>query len=142
MDQSLVQDFHSEKNLPMDIIQIILQYTYCPQSPVLLEDVKSYSNSLNEITEKYYNYFNEIEPGEHLNWLENDIIRYANNNRPTNLGPHLKIQDILSRSFMYNKLMSLPIYNNHTLIIKTIINIFWGLFTIKERNKFLENGIQ
>ena len=141
MDQLLVQDFCSEKGLPMGIIQIILQYTYCPQPSKLLGDVKNYSISLNEITEKYYNYFNEIEPGEHLNWLENNLIRYANNNRPTNLGPHIKIQDILDRSFMNLKLKMLPIYNNHTLNIKTIINIFWGLLTIKERNEFLENRI-
>ena len=138
MDQLLVQEFHLEKGLPMEIIQIILQYTYCPQPSNLLGDVKSYLYSLNEIKDQYFNYWHEIEPGEDLNWLENDIIRYANSNRPTILGPHLKMQDILDRSFMNLKLKGLPIYNNEIkrLQIKTMINIFWGLFTVEERQEF------
>jgi len=136
MDYTIVQYFYDKKCLPMELIQIILRYTYEPQASILLEDIRHYYCSLNEITEKYYNYFNEFEPGEHLNWLENNIVRYANNDRATNLGPHIKILDILDRSFMNLKLKALPIYKTRSLSVKTMINIFWGLFTIKERNEF------
>ncbi len=141
MDQLLVQDLHTKSGLPLELIQIILRYTYRPQPKFLLEDVQNYSRSLIEIKDMYYNNWFQIEPGEHLNWLENDIIRYANNDRLTNLGPHFKMLNILSRSLMYKKLVEFPIFNNITMSVNTVINIFWGLFTVAERNKFLEDGL-
>jgi hypothetical protein len=137
MDQSIVQDFYHIKRLPMELIYIILRYTYQPQQTSLLEDVKNYSKSLLEIKDVYYNNWFQIEPGEHLNWLENDIIRYANNDRLTNLGPHFKMHNILDRSFMNSKLKALPIYNNYTVNVNVVINIFWGLFTVAERKEFI-----
>ena len=134
----VVQDLHYKKGLPMELIQIILRYTWEPQSKLLLEDIKSYISSMKQILEQYYTYWQLFEPGEnHLNWLENDMIRYANSERPTNLGPHPKMQDIIGRSFMNLKLKGLPIYNNKRLHPKTIANIFWGLFTVKERQEFI-----
>jgi hypothetical protein len=137
MDQSIIQDLHHKKGLPMEIIQIILRYTYRPQQTNLLEDVQNFSSSLLEIKDIYYNYWYAIEPGEHINWLENDLIRYANNNRVTNLGPHFKMLNILDRSFMNSKLKALPIYNNYTINVNVVINIFWGLFTVAERKEFI-----
>ena len=131
MDQTIVQDLHCKKGLPLELVQIILQYTYCPQPQILLDDIASYTNSLPIILKAYYIYWNVVEPDEYINWLENDIIRYAN------LGPHPKMQDIIGRSFMHLKLKGLPIYNNKRLQPKTIINIFWGLFTVEERNDFI-----
>jgi hypothetical protein len=121
----------------MELIQIILRYTYCPQPQFLLDDIISCTYFLPLIIKSYYIYWNVLEPGEYISWLENDIVRYANSNRPTNLGPHPKMQDILGRSFMHLKLKRLPIYNNKRLHPKTLINIFWGLFTVKERDEFI-----
>jgi hypothetical protein len=139
MDQSIVQDLHHKKGLPIELIYIILRYTYMPQKTNLLEDVQHFSSSLLEIKDIYYNRWFQIEPGEHINWLENDVVRYANNDRLTSLEPHFKMQDILSRSFMYNKLIKLPIYNNYTINVNTVINIFWALFTVIERKEFILN---
>jgi hypothetical protein len=139
MDQSIIQDLQCKKGLPMELIQIILRYTWEPQPRILLDDIASYTNSLQMIVKAYYIYWNVLEPGEYISWLDNDIIRYANSGRPTNLGPHPKMQGILERSFMNLKLKGLPIYNNKRkrLQIKTIINIFWGLFTVEERQEFI-----
>lgn len=137
MDQSIVQDIHHTKGLPMELIYIILRYTYRPQRPSLLEDIENYSKSLLEIKDIYYNNWFQIEPGEHINWLENDIVRYANNNRPTNLGAHIKMHNILDRSIMNLKLKALPIYNIYTVNVNVVINIFWGLFTVDERREFI-----
>ena len=139
MDQSIIQDLHCKKGLPLELIQIILRYTYCPQPSNLLDDIKSFTEILPIIIKAYYIYWNVIEPDEYINWLENDIIRYANAERPTNLGPHPKMQRIIERSFMHLKLKGLPIYNNKRkrLQVKTIINIFWGLFTVEERQEFI-----
>jgi hypothetical protein len=139
MDQSIIQDLHCKKGLPLELVQIILRYTWEPQPQILLDDIASYTNSLRILLKAYYIYWNVLEPDEYINWLENDIIRYANSGRLTNLGPHPKMQDILSRSFMHLKLKGLPIYNNKgkRLQVKTIINIFWGLFTVEERDEFI-----
>ena len=137
MNQSIVQDLHDKKGLPIELIHIILRYTYRPQQTSILEDVKNYSGSLLEIKHQYYEYWFQIEPGEHLNWLENDIIRYANNDKLTNLGPDNKMLNILDRSFMNSKLKALPIYNNYALNVNIVINIFWGLFTVAERTEFI-----
>ena len=137
MDQLLVQDLHCKKGLPMELVQIILRYTWEPQPKNLLDDIISFTEILPIIIKAYYIYWNVLEPGEYINWLENDMIRYANSERPTNLGPHPKMQDIIGRSFMNLKLKGLPIYNNKRLHPKTIANIFWGLFTVKERQEFI-----
>ena len=137
MDQLLVQDLQCKKGLPIELVQIILRYTYCPQPSNLLDDIISFTEILPTIIKAYHIYWNVLEPGEYINWLENDMIRYANSERPTNLGPHPKMQDIIGRSFMNLKLKGLPIYNNKRLHPKTIANIFWGLFTVKERQEFI-----
>jgi hypothetical protein len=136
----IVQDLHYKKGLPMELIQIILRYTFCPQPQILLDDIKSYTSSMKQILEQYYKYWQlfEFEPGEnHLNWLENDMIRYANANRPTNLGPHPKMQDILGRLFC--KKINWFLYNSK-MGSKAVANMFWGLFTIKERTEFVQTG--
>jgi hypothetical protein len=133
----VVQDLHCKKGLPMELIQIILRYTWEPQPKILLEDIKSYTISMKQILEQYYKYWQIFEPGEnHLNWLENDMIRYANADRPTNLGPHPKMQDILGRLFC--KKINWFLYNSK-MGPKSVANMFWGLFTIEERNEFVQN---
>lgn len=139
MDWLIVQDLNKKSGLPIELIQIILRYTYSPQPNNLLVDIQNYSSSLIKAKDQYFDYWYTIEDGDHLSWLENDIILYANANRPTNLGSHLKMQDIINRSFMSKKLKAKPIYNNYKLNVRTVINIFWGLFTITERNDFILN---
>jgi hypothetical protein len=143
MDQNqLIQDLNIKKGLPMELIQIILRFMWDQQPQILLDDITSFTETLPIILEAYYVYWNILEPGEHINWLENDMIRYANSGRPTNLGPHPKMQDIISRSFMHKKMTVLPIYNNKRLQPKTVANIFWGLFTVAERQDFILNRFQ
>ena len=128
MNQSIVQDLHDKKGLPIELIHIILQYTYRPQQTSILEDVKNYSGSLLEIKHQYYEYWFQIEPGEHLNWLENDIIRYANNDKLTNLGPDNKMLNILDRSFfvLFLPFFSIKYFNKLLLFIEYVnILILW-----------------
>jgi hypothetical protein len=136
MDQSIVQDLYHIKGLPTELIYMILRYTYRPQETSLLEDINNYSKSLLEIKDIYYNFWVQIEPDQHINWLENDIVRYANNYNLTN-SPDIKMHNILDRSIMSLKLKALPIYKNYTVNINVVINIFWGLFTVAERKEFI-----
>ena len=54
MDQSIIQDLHCKKGLPMELIQIILRYTWEPQPQVLLDDIKSFTENLPIILKAYY----------------------------------------------------------------------------------------
>ena len=137
MDQLLVQDLQCKKGLPIELVQIILRYTYCPQPSNLLDDIKSFTGILPIIIKAYYIYWNVLEPGEYINWLENDMIRYANSERPTNLGPHPKMRDIIGRLFC--KKPNWFLYNSK-MGSKAIANMFWGLFTIEERIKFVQTS--
>lgn len=138
MDQSLINDFHT-KGLPMELIYIILRYTWTPQSSDLLEDVKSYVFTIKQIKDRYYNYWKRSQPFESFNWLENDILMYANKNRPLmSSWIDVKMISILSRSIIYSKLMELPIYNGN-VNVEIVINTLWGLFTVDERLEFIEH---
>jgi len=133
----VVQDLHYKKGLPMELIQIILRYTWEPQSNLLLEDIKSYTSSMKQILEQYYNYWHVLEPGEYISWLENDMIRYANSDHPIILGPQPKLQDIIGRLFCKNTSW---FFYNSKMGSKAVANMFWGLFTIEERTEFIQTG--
>ncbi len=137
----LVDDLHAQKCLPIEIIHIIMRYMYRPKPLALTEDIKNYWCSMNKAMEIYHHRYMFFNPKETSNWLLNDIIRYANASRPTNLGIHPKMSDILNRSFATQRkihdvcfrIMSYYRKVNVTLRIR----FFWGLFTTGERLDFL-----
>lgn len=109
MDTFTVQYLH-KRGIPMEVILVIGRYMWMQQSSHLLDDIKHYSTSLTEIVKEYHTYWDGVQ---HLNWLGNDIIRYTNDARMV---------------VMY------PINIHNT---KTVINLFWGLLTIEERDDFI-----
>ena len=130
--------------LPVDIIHFIIPYTYEPQSNALTNDIRSVYTTKQMVHPLYYNrfviLFDEPEPSD-KEWLINDLFRFSNQKNPTMNGyvdhfynlflrnPLLKTRDEVDRYIMKTKSRD----------IKTQINIFWGLFTSKERNLFLTN---
>jgi hypothetical protein len=95
------------------------------------------------ITNIYYDKWiikNNSIKDEDINWLENDLILYANEYAPTFVGMQPKFKEILSR-FCNVKKASQYIFNKYAysnkLSPKTRANILWGLFTIKERDEFI-----
>jgi len=54
MDDQLVQNFHKQKKLPIEVIYIILLYLREPQQANLLEDILHFSKTMIDITNKYY----------------------------------------------------------------------------------------
>jgi hypothetical protein len=138
----LVDDLQSKKGLPIELIHIIMRYTYRPQPLTLTNDIKSYVCGMTQSLVIYHNRYMIIEPEESLNWLLNDIVRYANANQPTNLGVHPKMYDILGRSFSrQHKLCytcsqyTSDYYKDN---VTTGIRVLWGLFTIRERLDFIK----
>ena len=137
MDQ-IFKDF-IKKGLPIELVYSIFRYTYLTQSPILLDDIKDYYPTLKNIQEEYKKRHKYFDPEDYMFWLENDIASYANSDRPTNLGMHRKMGNILSRSIfpiekIYTFLLKMCVNDN---MIKRNINIFWGLFNIKERDEFI-----
>jgi hypothetical protein len=126
--------------LPVDIIHFIIPYTYEPQSNALTNDIQSFYTTKPMIYSLYYQviWFNESDK----DWLINDLFRFSNQQIPTMNGytdhfynlflrnPFLKTRDDVDRYLMKTKCRD----------VNTQINIFWGLFTSNERNKFLTSA--
>lgn len=100
----LVVEFTSPKNFPISLIYYILSYHHRPQPKMLLDDIVHNYNSKNLIHERYQYIWRNVSicPNVYLEYLENDIYRYANNNVPSMYGytPHF-----------YKILLRLPFIN-------------------------------
>jgi hypothetical protein len=98
------------------------------------------------ITENHYKKWivvRESMRGEDINWLENDLILYANEYAPTGVGLQPKFKEILSRFCNVTKVKSINFHNyvySNTLSPKSRLNILWGLFTIEERGEFMNSA--
>ena len=139
----LMQDLHIQKNIPYEVIKIIFRYSYRTQSDSIKNDIKSYVELLDKTRKIDHHRWHRIEPDQSAVWLLNDITRFANSSRPTILGIHPKMRDILSRFYMQN----LPQPKNicakfisicHLDGVSSRINAFWGIFTCTERKQFIE----
>jgi hypothetical protein len=109
----------------------------------LLADISHFSKTMTIITNNYYKKWIVIRESireEDINWLENDLILYANEYAPTRVGLQPKFKDILSR-FCNLKKASQYIFNKYAysnkLSPKTRANMLWGLFTPVERDEFI-----
>jgi hypothetical protein len=143
MDDQLVQSIYFQKMLPIEIIYMILIYLRQPQDAKLLKDISHFSKTMTMITNIYYDKWiieRQSGKGEDINWLENDLILYANEYAPTFFGMQSKFKEILSR-FCNVKKASQYIFNKYAysnkLSAKTRANILWGLFTVAERDEFI-----
>lgn len=146
MNDALVQSINNI--LPIEIIYIILKYMQQPQGPALLADISSFLNTMTYISNVYYNKWIiafEQPLGTDTDWLENDIVRYANNYVPTMLGIQPKFKEILLRFSNINKAKHLNLYtfmSNTHISSKIKINMLWGLLTPVEREEFILNLMQ
>jgi hypothetical protein len=129
--------------LPIELIYIILSYTYQSQSKELTEDIKNFYESKQILLQKYHNYWifiwQENEPVD-KEWVINDLYRYSNRNILTMNGYVDDFYELFFRIFnirtkeQVNKYIT--ILDNKSL--DTQINIFWGLLNPKERNQFVK----
>lgn len=130
--------------LPIEIIYIIIGYTYQPQNKVLLEDIIDYHESklnIHMLYNKIYSLHFEFEPNADLNWLINDIFGYVNDYNPTMNGYIDKFYKILFRNFSLRLKIKTQIHQYILVLenkpVKTQINILWGLLYPKERNEII-----
>ena len=127
-------------SLPTELINIIISYTYTLQSKDLLEDIKHFSLTKYLLYTSYYNYWKDTYcPEEYKDWLFNDILGFANNNKAIMWGYTEGFYTILSRNIRLHNKHSIENYMmlNENKDVDFLINIFWGLFTIQERENFI-----
>jgi hypothetical protein len=130
------------KVLPIDLVYMILNYICYPQPKELTEDIVSYVSTHQMACNVYYNKW-VIEMGnpvgEDSNWLENDLILYANEGVPTMLGVQPKCKEIFDRFCNYGRECKLDFYvfvMTNKLTAKTRANMLLGLLTKVERAEF------
>lgn len=72
--------------LPEELKQYIFRYTHRPQPRRLLHDIQHFAESWDAIKTMYYNVWvtgwGETEEEAH-HWINNDILRYVNEDHPT-----------------------------------------------------------
>jgi hypothetical protein len=145
MDDQLVQSIYFQKKIPIEIIHMILIYLRQPQDPKLLADIFHFYKTMTIITNNHYKKWivvRESMRGEDINWLENDLILYANQYSPTCIGIQSKFKEIISRSYMVKKTSEFTFekyIKSNKISPKTRLNILWGLFTPVERDEFMKN---
>ncbi len=154
MDNQLIQSINIQKRIPIEIIHIILVYTRNPQDPILLKDITNFLATREIIIHKHYNkWITELKYKEGIDimWLENNLLLYANEETPTREEIRPKFKEIISRCFVVihkqnkqnkNNQNNKPNFNEYVysnkISVKTRVNILWGLFTVAERNEFIE----
>jgi hypothetical protein len=133
------------KRLPLDIVRMIIPYTYSPQSKEIIEDIHSYFETKKTICDMFYLRYVDLlthETYADMNWLVNDVLCYMNNHRSTIYRYVDKFYTICTRNYMLR--------NIDPCILRRIINnyynknihfqfcIYWGLLLPKERNEFIQ----
>ena len=133
------------QRLPLDIILQIIPYTYNLQNKNLLNDIINYKETQTLLLELYHNYWiieaQSQDPEEDINWLINDIFRYANNNKATMFGYVDKFYNIFKRNISLQTIEVIDKYiiNLEKKQVKTQINIFLGIININERNELINS---
>jgi hypothetical protein len=125
--------------LPIDIVLLIIPYTYNLQPKPLLNDIVNYTQTKTTLFELYHKSWiveRECLDPEDKNWLINDIFAYSNNYKPTMYGYVDKFYNIFKRNNYLQTKDKIDKYVNNmeNKNVVTQINIFLGLLTIQERN--------
>jgi hypothetical protein len=134
------------KKLPKDIIDYIIPYTYNPQNKHLLHDIIDYMKTKQKILELYHTFWIiYVDAGELEDkyWLLNDIIIYANGNKPTNRGYMEHFYHIFGRNSQLHTKEQIDMFvcNLENKCVETQINIAWGLLLPNEREYVIDDFI-
>jgi len=138
--------FEYMKKLPKEVIDYIIPYTYNLQNYELLHDIIDYDKTKQEVMELYHTFWIiYVHAGELEDkyWLINDIIIYANCNKPTMNGYLQHFYDIFSRNSQLHTKEQIDIFicNLETKCVETQINIAWGLLLPSERRHVIDDFI-
>ena len=133
--------------IPIDIIrENIIPYTYTPQPKELCKDIRSFYNIRDYLYKFYYDIWGDIyyyEKNTHLNWLDNDLGRFCNDDKPIMYGFTDNCIAKYSRIFGLKNSNRKKISNyihNITVTSNVIhsINIQIGILNVEERLKLVD----
>ena len=137
------------KQLPDEVIDKIISYTYSTQPEDLLMDIHMYHNSMANIHRMFYNSFYGVDNTDiYKIELLDALILYANNYIPLHHGYHEDFYMIWNRfplfkQYSENDDINKPKINEYIenifsqKSINTQINMLWGIFTYGERLDFI-----
>jgi hypothetical protein len=128
--------------LPIEIINMIIPYTYEAQSKALTDDIKNFYTMKAVASQLYYNRFvmefEEPEPSD-KDWFINDLFFFSNQFIPTMHGYGDNFVNLFLRNISLKTNTEVFTYIQRTKErpVNTQINIFLGIFTLEERKAFL-----
>ena len=133
------------RRLPEEIIrEHILPYSYCPQSDSLCKDINTFYTTKRIVKELYETIYADFIVTEEypMNWLDNDITRFMNNDIATMNGYTHRYLDIWSRLYYFSDksdevIQTITSHIDHRGNVKTNINIKLGLMNNKERRMLM-----
>ncbi len=137
------------KRLPIEIILYeIIPYTYHLHPPELREDMLHFIRTKKEIEDSYFRYWQFEMNGyenEYMDWLSNNILFFFNDYNPSNDNGYTSlIYEIFRRYHPLSKLTYTDIYHYIHVVFYNMNNsskqvkFIWGLLTIAERERFLD----
>ena len=128
------------KRLPNELFIKIWSYTYSPQSPGLLADIRDYQTSLDFIQYYYFEKYFENGYDDYLYWMIHDIFGYIaffSYDHDRNLYNAFWRRAIQCSNMTLDKL-SEYIYRLESNRIDTQIRLLWGLLYPAERADFID----
>tara|TARA_Y100000389_G_scaffold204877_1_gene260362 strand:- start:30 stop:557 length:528 start_codon:yes stop_codon:yes gene_type:complete len=155
--------------LPVHVIhQKIIPYTYMTQSKELLADIRDFGLSREQVFRVYSTFFrfDEIDEDDDdwKHWILNNLDIFMNRHAPYYTGKYdgENFTDILGRNFILKNETTIKkvkymnflekntypgLYENNLLDVvpceyywNRSFNFIWGLLTISEREKFIQNS--
>lgn len=128
------------KRLPCDIVrENILPYTYLTQSKEHCQDIRDFVFTRNLLSMLYKYRWGDIDGEDELMWLENDIIRYMNNDIATMYNYTQGHMDKYRRLFMFHDTSDQVVYRFIDVIMNKRGDVFrcistmLGVLTCNER---------
>lgn len=130
--------------LPDDILRYIIAYTYSPQSPLLLRDIRHYHASKRDVLFIYrqtWKFMTQNEPPKEKQWLVNDIMLYLLQYETSPDEDNLQFYyDYFMRIYRVNTKDHVKTYTTkmESLSLDSKLNRLWGLLNEPERNHLLQ----
>jgi hypothetical protein len=149
--------------LNFDITHLIIPYTYSYQSKDLLNDIRSYFNTLNIVQNYYSRWFPSTSSRSHNFWLNNYLWWYLREGLTredhmillseckkrlriyrlySRLYKFLNAENVLFQAYLTKRLIKLE---NSEINAKTLIlnnRIIWGLLKPSQRDWFITNTFE
>jgi hypothetical protein len=142
------------KQLPVELIDNIISYTYSPQHQDLLMDIHMYHNSMANIHRMFYNTFYSVDNRDIYKLeLLDSLMLYTNNYIPIGHGYHEDFYMVWNRFPLFQKNLENDDINKSKIdkyiediflkkSINTQINLLWGIFTYGERLNFIIDHLE